>query len=40
MMTRDDLIREYRNRRGTLPALFFVYSLLLGTMAATAFAIV
>ena len=40
MLTRDDLIREYRTRRGTLPALLCVYLLLIGTMAATAFAIV
>lgn len=40
MLTRDDLIRENRNRRGSLPALLMVYLIIVGTMAATAFAIV
>lgn len=40
MLTRDDLIREYRTRSGTLPALLIVYALILATMAATAMAIV
>lgn len=34
-MTRDQLIREYNNRRGTLPALLCVYGLILGTMLLT-----
>ena len=40
MMTRDDLIREAQNRRGTLPALVLVYMALVGTLVATAYAIV
>lgn len=40
MLTRDDLIREYRARGATLPALLVVYALLLGTMGATALAII
>lgn len=40
MLTRDNLIREYRARRGTLPALLIVYLILLATMAGTAFAII
>ncbi|MGR3322548.1 MAG: hypothetical protein ACU0DK_11500 [Pseudooceanicola sp.] len=40
MLTRDDLIREYRNRGASLPAVLLVYLLLLGTMGATAFAII
>lgn len=40
MITRDDLIREAQNRRGTLPALLLVYLTLVGTLLATAYAIV
>lgn len=40
MLTRDDLIREYRARGATFPALLLVYLIILGTMGATAFAIV
>ena len=40
MLTRDDLIREYRARSATFPALALVYLVLIGTMALTAFAIV
>lgn len=40
MLTRDDLIREYRSRRGTLPALVLVYGMIVGTMAVTALSIV
>lgn len=39
MLTKDDLIREYRNRSGSLPALLLVYGILVGTMVATAAAI-
>ncbi|WP_274384718.1 hypothetical protein [Oricola indica] len=39
MLTRDDLIREYRNRSGSLPALAIVYLAIVGTMAGTAMAI-
>ncbi|WP_299817676.1 hypothetical protein [uncultured Jannaschia sp.] len=40
MLTRNDLIREYRNRAGSLPALVLVYALIVGTMALTAMTIV
>lgn len=40
MLNRDDLIREYRARSGTLPSLLFVYGAILATMAITAAAIV
>lgn len=40
MITRDNLIREYHARRGTLSALILVYMLLLGTLIVTASAIV
>lgn len=40
MLTRDDLIREYRARSGTLPALLVVYGAILATMAFTAAAII
>ncbi len=40
MLTKDALIRETRNRAGTLPALLVIYSLIVGTMVATGFAIV
>jgi len=40
MLTRDDLIREYRTRSATFPALLLVYLIILGTMGATAFAII
>lgn len=36
MLTRDDMIREYRSRAGTLPALLLVYGVLVGTMALSA----
>lgn len=39
MTTRDDMIREYRNRAGTLPALLMVYGVLVGTLAMSASAI-
>ena len=40
MLTRDQLIREYRARGATFPALILVYLVIIGTMGATAFAIV
>ena len=40
MLTRDRLIREYHQRRGTLPAVLLVYAILVATMAGTAMAIV
>ncbi len=40
MLTRDDQVREYRTRRGSLPALLIVYLVLLATMVGTALAIV
>jgi hypothetical protein len=40
MLTRDDLIREYRARKGTFPALLLVYLMIVGTLALTASAIV
>jgi hypothetical protein len=36
MLTRDDMIREYRSRAGTLPALLLIYGVLLGTLALSA----
>lgn len=40
MLTRDQLIREYRARGANFPALLLVYLVIIGTMGATAFAIV
>ena len=40
MLTRDDLIREYKGRGGNLPALIIVYAAIVGTMAGTALAII
>jgi len=40
IMTRDDLIREYKERSGTWPALVAVYGLILGTMVLTGVAMV
>ncbi|MEO0990948.1 MAG: hypothetical protein AAFX00_08375 [Pseudomonadota bacterium] len=40
MITRDQLIREARARGGNLATLLIVYGTLLGTMAATAMAII
>jgi hypothetical protein len=40
MITRDDLIREYRNRGASWPALVLVYGILVGTLVLTANAIV
>ncbi len=39
-MTRDQLIREIQNKRGTLPALLGVYGLILGTMVLTGMMII
>jgi hypothetical protein len=39
MLTRDDLIRERRFRGGNLPGLLVIYTVLVGTMAGTAMAI-
>ncbi|MEM8787461.1 MAG: hypothetical protein AAGE76_04285 [Pseudomonadota bacterium] len=36
MLTRDDLLKEVKARRGGFPALVIVYLILLGTMAGTA----
>lgn len=38
-MTRDDLIREYTNRRGTWAAFAAVYGLILGALLLSAIAI-
>lgn len=40
MLTRDDLVREYRARSGSLAALLFVYLILVATLVFTASAIV
>lgn len=42
MLTKDELIQEFefRTRRGNLPGLLIVYAVILGTMGATAAAIV
>ena len=40
MLTRDDLIREFRNRGGSWQALLLVYGILVGTLALTASAII
>ena len=34
-MTKDDLIREAKNSRGSWPGLVFVYALILGTLVLT-----
>ncbi|PRY22553.1 hypothetical protein CLV78_10693 [Aliiruegeria haliotis] len=39
MLTRDDMIREYRSRAGTFPALLLVYGVLVSTLALSANAI-
>ncbi|MDV7145386.1 hypothetical protein R3X27_22095 [Tropicimonas sp. TH_r6] len=39
MLTRDDMIREYQSRAGTLPALLLVYAVLVSTLALSANAI-
>ncbi len=36
MLTRDDMIREYRSRAGTLPALLLIYGVLISTLALSA----
>lgn len=36
MLTRDDLIREYRARGGNLPALLVMYLAIVTTMVGTA----
>lgn len=38
MLTKDDLIREYRNRRGTLSTLVLVYGMIVATMVFSAMA--
>ena len=40
MMTRDALIREARNRSGTLTGLVVLYLAVVATMAGTAMAII
>ncbi|WP_274608797.1 hypothetical protein [Vannielia litorea] len=40
MITRDDLIREYRSRSATFPAFAVVYLMIVGTLGLTAYAIV
>ena len=40
MITRDQIIREYRARGASWPALLLVYGILIGTLALTANAIV
>ncbi|MEM9010610.1 MAG: hypothetical protein AAGE18_05235 [Pseudomonadota bacterium] len=39
MLTRDDLLKEARMRRGNFPTLIVVYLVLLGTMIGSAAAI-
>lgn len=38
-MTRDDLIKEYRNRAGSWPALLAVYVIIVACMLGSAAAI-
>ncbi len=38
-MTRDDFIREYRNRAGSWPALVGVYGIIVACMVLSAMAI-
>ena len=40
MLTKDQLIREYRNAGASWPALVVVYGLLLGTMVLSASAMI
>jgi hypothetical protein len=40
MLTRDDLLREYRARSGTLASLLVVYGMIVVTMTITALAII
>ncbi|MFN3146479.1 MAG: hypothetical protein ACE368_15150 [Paracoccaceae bacterium] len=40
MLTKDQLIREYRNSGASWPALVVVYGLLLGTMVLSASAMI
>jgi len=39
-MTRDELIREMQARRGSWPALLFVYGIIVGTMVFSALSII
>ena len=39
-LTKDQLIREYQNRKGTLPALLMVYGMIVGTMVLTGISMV
>jgi hypothetical protein len=38
-MNKDQLIREYQNRRGTLPAILGLYGIIVCTMVLTGMAI-
>lgn len=40
MLTRDEMIRDERTRAGTLPSVLVLYGVLVGTLVATAMAIV
>lgn len=40
MLTRDQMIREARSRKGNWPGLLMVYGVLVGTLAWTASVIV
>lgn len=40
MLTRDQLIKEYDARRGTLPAMLGVYGILVAVLGLTASAII
>lgn len=40
MLTRDEMIRDARSRAGTLPAVLFLYSILVGTLVLTGMAVI
>ncbi|NRP12542.1 hypothetical protein XMM379_002912 [Aliiroseovarius sp. xm-m-379] len=40
MLTRDEMIRDDRNRAGTLPAVLFLYGILVGTLVLTGMAVI
>lgn len=40
MLTRDEVIRDVRNRAGTFPAVLVVYGILVATLIGTGMAIV
>ncbi|WP_259774121.1 hypothetical protein [Aliiroseovarius crassostreae] len=40
MLTRDEMIRDDRNRAGTFPAVLVLYGILVGTLVLTGMAVI